>query len=60
VITLGKAKMGDVIEWEEQKTNVTRMGIVRKVLSNSVIVDIDGTYDATVVSHKRYKIKSEA
>ncbi|MDP1395262.1 DUF2187 family protein [Lysinibacillus capsici] len=57
---MGKAKIGDVIEWEEQKTNATRMGIVRKVLINSVIVDIDGTYDATVVSHKRYKIKSEA
>ncbi|UNT55808.1 DUF2187 family protein [Lysinibacillus capsici] len=57
---MGKAKIGEVIEWEEQKTNVTRMGIVCKVLSNSVIVDIDGTYDATVVSHKRYKIKSEA
>lgn len=57
---MGKAKMGDVIEWEDQKNNVTRMGIVRKVLSNSVIVDINGTYDATVVSHKRYKIKHEA
>lgn len=55
-----KAKMGDVIEWEDQKNNVTRMGIVRKVLSNSVIVDIDNTYDSTVVSHKRYKIKHEA
>lgn len=57
---MGKAKIGDVIEWEEQKTNATRMGIVRKVLSNSVIVDIENTYDATVVSHKRYKVKHEA
>ena len=57
---MGNAKRGDVIEWVDKKTEVTLMGIVRKVLDKSVIVDIDGTYDATVVSHKRYKIKSEA
>lgn len=57
---MGNAKRGDVIEWVDKKTEVTLMGIVRKVLDKSVIVDIDGTYDATVVSHKRYKIKHEA
>lgn len=57
---MGNAKRGDVIEWVDKKTEVTLMGIVRKVLDKSVVVDIDGTYDATVVSHKRYKIKSEA
>lgn len=57
---MAKAKIGDVIEWVDKKTEVTFLGIVRKVLDKSVIVDIDGTYDATVVSHKRYKIKHEA
>ncbi|MFL1998380.1 DUF2187 family protein [Lysinibacillus irui] len=57
---MGKAKVGDSIEWEDKKTGVINTGTVRKVLSKSVIVDIDGTYDATVVSNKRYKIKNEA
>ena len=57
---MGKAKVGDSIEWEDKKAGVINRGTVRKVLSKSVIVDIDGTYDTTVVSHKRYKIKNEA
>lgn len=53
-----KAKPGDVISWEDSKLKITRMGIVRKLLENSVIVDISNAYDATVVSHKRYEIVS--
>ncbi len=57
---MAKAKIGDAIEWEDKKTRAIKSGIVRKVLSQSVIVDIDGTYDATVVSNKLYKVKNEA
>lgn len=51
-----KANVSDVIEWRDKKEKKVLVGTVRKVLTNSVIVDISGTYDATVVSHKRYKI----
>lgn len=54
-----KAEVFDVIEWEDEKTNTMQMGDVRKVLEKSVIVGVTGTDDATVVSHKRYKIISE-
>ncbi|MFF5993682.1 DUF2187 family protein [Lysinibacillus sp. KU-BSD001] len=56
---MAKAKPVDVIEWEDRKTKVVLTGVVRKLLEKSVIVDICGTDDATVVSHKRYEIISE-
>ena len=53
---MGKANVGDLIVWEDRKDNEKRMGIVRKQLEKSVIVDILESDDATVVSHKRYQI----
>lgn len=49
------ASIGDEITWECPKDKVKKAGVVRKVLENSVIVDMT-EFEATVVSHKRYRI----
>lgn len=54
------AKALDLIEWEEKSTGIKLFGYVRRVLVNSVIVDVVGIDDATVVSHKRYRVIKEA
>lgn len=55
----GKAKALDLIEWVDSKTGIRLFGRVRKILSNSVIADVIGLDDATVVSHKRYRVIQE-
>lgn len=55
-----KAEALDLIEWEDKSTGIKLFGYVRRVLVNSVIVDVVGIDDATVVSHKRYKVIKEA
>ena len=49
------ASIGDEIAWECPKDKVKKAGVVRKVLENSVIVDMT-EFEATVVSHKRYNV----
>lgn len=57
----GAAKLNETIQWIDMVTGKLRIGTVRKILDNSVIVDIPGTDDSTVVNHKRYKVlKNEA
>lgn len=51
-----KANVGDLIAWEDRKNKEKRMGVVRKQLKKSVIVDILESDEVTVVSHKRYQI----
>lgn len=55
-----QAKALDLIEWEDRSTGIKLYGYVRIVLTNSVIVDVIGVDDATVVKHKRYRIAKEA
>lgn len=54
-----KAKELEVIEWEDQATKIKLFGTVQRVLSNSVIVNVIGVDDSTVVKHKRYKVIKE-
>lgn len=55
-----EAKALDLIEWEDNSTGIKLFGYVRRVLTNSVIVDVIGVDDATVVSHKRYRCVKES
>lgn len=54
------AKELDFITWEDRSTGIQLFGRVRRVLEKSVIVDVVGLDDATVVNHKRYRIIEEA
>lgn len=55
-----KANELDFIQWEDKGTGLQLFGTVRRVLDNSVIVDVIDVDDSTVVSHKRYKVIKEA
>lgn len=50
----------DFITWEDRSTGIKLFGRVRRVLEKSVIVDVVGLDDATVVNHKRYGIIEES
>lgn len=50
------AKELDFITWEDRSTGIRLFGRVRRILEKSVIVDVVGVDDATVVNHKRYRI----
>lgn len=54
-----KAKALEFIEWQDKETGMKLFGTVRKVMENAVIVDVIGTDQATVVSHKRYRVIEE-
>ena len=54
-----KVKITDFIEWEDRETGLKLYGTVRNILENSVVVDIIGMDDLTVVSHKRYRVIKE-
>lgn len=58
------AKIGNEIKWTDKKHNVELSGEVRKVYTNSVLVDLEPTpliaelelWESTIVAHKNYKI----
>ena len=56
------AKIEDKIKWTDKKHNVELEGTVRKVYTNSVLVDLEPTplikkldlWGSTIVAHKHY------
>ncbi|MBQ0139680.1 MAG: DUF2187 family protein [Kurthia sp.] len=59
-----KAKFGNIIKWTNMKHNVELTGKVRKIYTNSVLVDLEPTplidelelWESTIVAHKNYTV----